>query len=133
MNSILPILYFSHTLFIFYLFKEKIIKTILISFSVFIITGILSSIIEMALGFIFPNQFANEEEYEKMLIQTDKFHFESIEKINNQIDSLNIFPIKNKEKIDSLIIKRDRKEKEGNVFRKLKEKGDQIKSKTDIK
>jgi hypothetical protein len=122
-----------HTLFIFYLFKEKIIKTILVSFSVFIITGALSSIIGMALGFIFPDQFANEEEYEKMLIQTDKFHFESIEKINNQIDSLNIFPFKNKDKIDSLIIKRDRKEKKGNVFRKLKEKGDKIKSKTDIK
>lgn len=130
-NFILTITW--NILFVFYLFKEKVIKTILVSFSVFIITNTLAAIIATVLGLLFPTQFTNEEEYEKMLIETDKEHFESIEKLNDQIDSLNIAPIKNKDKIDSLITERNKKEKMGNFFRKLKEEGDQIKAKTGIK
>ena len=121
------------TLFVFYLFKEKVMKTIFVSFSVFTITNTIAAIIATVLGLLFPAQFSNEEVHEKALIETDKEHLESIEKLNNQIDSLNIAPIKNKEKIDSLITERNKKEKMGNIFRKLKEEGDQIKAKTGIK
>ena len=114
-------------------FKEKIIKTIFISFSVFTITNTIAAIIATVLGLLFHTQFSNEEVYEKALIEYDKAHFELIEKLNDQIDSLNIAPIKNKEKIDSLKTELNRTEKMGNFFRKLKEEGDQIKSKTGIK
>ena len=119
-------------LYIYNVFKEKFLKTLFVSLLTFIIDGILTMIVIFPLTFLFPDQFTDGKDFEKMLLETDKEFNKDIENIDNQIDSLTVLPNIDKNKIDSLIKKRDQIKKRGNPFRKIKEKGDQLKSKTKI-
>ena len=107
-------------------------KALVLSFGIFIIDGILSIIIIMPLTLFFPEQFSSSDDLEKMLSEGDIKLSNDIEKIENKIDSLKALPFFNEKELDSLIQKRDKIIRIGNPMRKLKEKGDQLKSKTKI-
>ena len=113
-------------------FKLKLMKALVLSFGIFIIDGILSIIVMIPLTLLFPEQFSSSDDLEKMLSEGDITLSNNIEKIENKIDSLKALPFFNEKELDSLIQKRDKIIRIGNPMRKLKEKGDQLKSRTKI-